>query len=1057
LKFKNQNKHLDKNLRLALDIGTNSIGWALYDIGRDKKPMSIVGTGVRIFSSGRTPKDTTLNATRRQARLQRRQRDRYLQRRAYLLHLLRKYGLFPKDVFSSKKLECLNPYELRAKGLDEKLDLFHFGRALFHLNQRRGFKSNRKSGNDKESGIIAQSIKKSEEQLKEWGVRTYGEFLWKRFQKMQESRKHPGSQQEHWVLARKPIGAGSKDNYVVYAQRSMLESEFNKLWDSQARYHNKLKDNRLKEIFFKCIFYQRKLKKPIVGNCEYLTGEKRIRKALPSFQKFRILKELNNLAYNQDGHNYPIVEMKRGLEFRDHVIKKLFQKKDKIKFSILEKEFQNFFPDIGNFSRFNLDTPNRKYLEGELTSFVLSKIIPKWQEYSLEIQDRFVELLEGESKTGDFMEDDKDVLEKLKSFSEENNINLSENQLENCMNKLSKLPSDHGSYSKKVIDKIMPFLEKGELEREALENAGWHHSRYNGEPLDKLPYYPEVLKNHCVDMSRNPNKEDLRIPNPTVHIAFNQLKLLVNDIIRVYGRPMQIVVETARDLPVGKKTKDELKKRQKENRKRNEEAKEFIDEFKQLNNRSNRLRYQLWKEQNHTCVYSGKTISKSKLFTAELETDHILPYSRTLDDSFMNKVLVYKNSNQQKGNQTPFEAFSSNEEYWKGILQRVPKSKKSKFDKDAMKKFEKGKFLERQLNDTRYISKYATEYLTRICKEVWTVRGQTTALLRPLLQHEEKNRDDYRNHAKDALVVGLVDRSLVQHISNIAKDKEGTDKTRLQNVAKAIKKDVLPWPSFKEDAKKAIDKIIVSHRRRTKKEGQLHNATAYGCVRDVSDFSKSIDVIHYVDMLKKLDLDKVSEKKINNKIVSERIKKDFLEEVEKNQVLSKEFLINYHQKTGVRRVRLKETKKVIPIKNKFGKIYKYFNGNGNYAVHLFEKSRGKWDAKVIDTFSANQKHFKPIPDKERLMKGDMLFFDDRFWRLVKFDQNKSLIFVEHYLSGNPDELRKDDKTKKSVKQNTPASLQKSNPKRVDISPCGVVKLSEFVLINTDCKKSDQSA
>ena len=133
--------------------------------------------------------------------------------------------------------------------------------------------------------------------------RTYGEFLWKRFQKMEESRKQPGSQQENWILVRKAIGAGKKDNYAVYSDRKMIEDEFNKLWEAQSRFHNKLKDKALKDKFSKCIFHQRPLKQPIVGKCP-LTKEKRISRATPSFQKFRILKELNNLAYiNNRGGN----------------------------------------------------------------------------------------------------------------------------------------------------------------------------------------------------------------------------------------------------------------------------------------------------------------------------------------------------------------------------------------------------------------------------------------------------------------------------------------------------------------------------------------------------------------------------------------------------------------------------------------------------------------------------------------------------------------------------------------------------------------------------------
>jgi len=170
--------------RMALDIGTNSIGWALYSLDNQKKPCKIVDAGVRIFPSGRDHKTyTTLNTDRRLARLQRRQRDRYLQRRTYLLHLLKENELFPQDVFSAKKLASLNPYELRAKGLDEKIPLHHFGRALFHINQRRGFKSNRKSGGDKESGLINKSVKDSQKTMKELGARTYGEFLWKRFKR----------------------------------------------------------------------------------------------------------------------------------------------------------------------------------------------------------------------------------------------------------------------------------------------------------------------------------------------------------------------------------------------------------------------------------------------------------------------------------------------------------------------------------------------------------------------------------------------------------------------------------------------------------------------------------------------------------------------------------------------------------------------------------------------------------------------------------------------------------------------------------------------------------
>ena len=1050
-KYANQTK----NLRLALDIGTNSIGWAIYQLDKNKKPCSIVKTGVRIFSSGRKDKDyTTLNATRRQKRLQRRQRDRYIQRRNYLLYLLKKYGFFPKENSEAKKLQQLNPYKLRAQGLNQKLELYHLGRVLFHLNQRRGFKSNRKSSNDKESGVIKQSIKAVEELMEKYNSKTYGEFLWKRFQKMEKDRKTPGTQQNNWVLSRRPINFKAQDNYAVYANRDMIEHEFNQLWKSQARFHEKIKDNKLKEKFFKAIFEQRPLKQPIVGKCFY-TGEDRISKASPYFQKFRILKELNNLKWiNDRGESFSIIEMKnkKGIEFRNHLIIKFFQKKKEVKFSEIEKTFKQFFPEIENFSSFNLDTYNRDKLEGDKTSCILRKEFCEWDKWSLEQQSKFVELLKGQAEQGKPVKEEEEILKDLQDFNLKNQFNLKQNTLQNCIKKETKLPSDHGKYSKKAIQKILPFLEKGELEDKTIQLAKLgHHSerKHKGELANILPKYQRILKDHCIEMSLKPDKkkpfDTFRIPNPTVHIAFNQIKLLVNDIIRLYGKPCQTVIETARDLPLGENTKKEFNKKQKTNRERNENASQFIEEFGLLNNRDNRIRYHLWKEQKKTCIYSGKTISKTKLYESDLEIDHILPYSKTLDDSYMNKVLVYKQTNQGKGNQTPYEYFSPNTTQWQDILARVkelPKGKQWRFHKEAMEKFlgKNKDFLERQLNDTRYISKYAKQYLKYICPEVWTVRGQTTALIRTLLEFEEKNRNDYRNHAKDALAIGLIDRSLVQKVSHIAGKIEGQDKSRLENIRKALTKseNILPWDNFKKDAKASIEKVIVSHRKKTKKEGQLHNDTAYGGIKNITDFSKIVEVIHYVDIM---SLDKYNQKKLE-KIISPKIKADFKNEIKQNKKITKDFLQNYHKETGIRRVRLKEKNTVIPIKDKKGEFYKAFKPDGNLAMELFKNTKGKWDGKIITRFSANQKGSKTTFKLNKIMINDTLFFKDKFWKIVKLSNR--ITFAEHF-EANIDARNREKTDSYTYTTKSPKQLQELNAKKVYISPAGKWKLVNFQL------------
>ena len=110
-------------MRLGLDTGTSSIGWWLYRLEGDK-PVAVIDGGVRIFSDGRVAKTgASLAVARREARAARRRRDRYLRRRTVLMQRLADAGLMPKDPQAAKALEGLDPYALRAKGLDEKGNL----------------------------------------------------------------------------------------------------------------------------------------------------------------------------------------------------------------------------------------------------------------------------------------------------------------------------------------------------------------------------------------------------------------------------------------------------------------------------------------------------------------------------------------------------------------------------------------------------------------------------------------------------------------------------------------------------------------------------------------------------------------------------------------------------------------------------------------------------------------------------------------------------------------------------------------------------------------------
>ncbi|GGZ32987.1 type II CRISPR RNA-guided endonuclease Cas9 [Asticcacaulis endophyticus] len=282
-----------KNYRFAFDVGTNSLGWAVFELDQKNNPIDLADAGVRIFSDGRDPKSKeSLAIARRGPRSMRRRRDRFLQRRSYLMDLLIRAGLMPDDEAARKALEKLDPYGLRSKGLDEPLSLHELGRVIFHLNQRRGFQSNRiaDAGNDEDSGKIKTAEKKLIAALAEQGCRTYGEFLAKR-------QSAPKVREREAVRIRLK-GVGAKALYDFYPTRDILKHEFDALWAAQAVHHAALND-ALHDKLYNTMFFQRPLKDPVIGKCTFYPEEPRLAKSHPLSQARRIYQDLNHLRLKE--------------------------------------------------------------------------------------------------------------------------------------------------------------------------------------------------------------------------------------------------------------------------------------------------------------------------------------------------------------------------------------------------------------------------------------------------------------------------------------------------------------------------------------------------------------------------------------------------------------------------------------------------------------------------------------------------------------------------------------------------------------------------------------
>ena len=945
--------------RLGLDIGTNSIGWCLIE-----DDTRVVDIGVRIFSDGRDPQSgTSLAVDRRDARSARRRRDRFIGRRSAFMGTLVAHGLMPADADEAKLLEDKDPYVLRARALDERLEPYEIGRALFHLNQRRGFKSNRKAERktkDADDGKIATGARDLDMAMATEGADTLGQFLANRETK--RVRMNSDAQ-----------------GYDFYPQRRHYEWEFCCIWEEQAKHHPALLTETARAALHRILFFQRPLKEQEVGLCTFVHSERRLAKAHPLFQERRLYEEVNQLEVTTPGE----ANRKLTLDERDRLVRRLGRSKA-VSFDSLARELK-----LEPGQSFNKASETRKELRGDEIRSVMGHKLrfgDAWEHLSRERQWVIVERL--------MEEENPDILHAFLI----DDCGLEEDHA--AATAKTSLPEGHGRLGPTATAMILDELKKEVITYdEAVRRAGWHHSDDpTGEVLPQLPYYGELLTREIPPGTQDPNdpveKRWGKITNPTVHIGLRQLEKLVNAIIAVHGRPDEIVVELARELKLNEKDKEEHNRRirrdtaaaQGRSRKLTEEG--FADTG------ANRMLLRLWEDLNpanpldRRCPYCGESIGMRMLFAGEADIDHVIPYSRSLDDSAGNKVVAHRHCNRAKGNKTPYEKWGGDEERWQTIstqVARLDKRKQWRFGPDAMARVEKdGGFLARQLTDTQYLSRLARGYLESLYAEeandgrrcVYVIPGRMTAMLRRLWglntilpghnllenKHSDapKNRLDHRHHAIDAAVVAVTTRGQMQKIARTAGLAEDKNLDRLFEGLEQ------PWDGFREQLGERLSAVTVSHKpdhgRKGKPApghdttaGRLHNDTAYGLTGDTSAKGLPI-VVHRVPLMSLKPADLTDPERIPDPVLRDALSrategksgKDF------EPALAR-FAREDPQFKGVRRVRVREPLSVIPIKDKNGRIYKAYKGDSNARFDVWRMPDGKWVPKVITMFDAHQR------------------------------------------------------------------------------------------------------
>lgn len=1007
--------------RLALDLGSTSLGWAMIRL-REKQPVAVIKAGVRIFGDGRNPKDgASLAVTRRMARAMRRRRDRLLKRKNRMMALLMQHSFFPADPEARKALERINPYELRAKGLDTPLSPAEFARALFHINQRRGFKSNRKTDKkDDDSGALKTAISALRQQLDPAGsgdkARTVGELLWRRMQagagvraRYRETRieKDDGKTRIH-------------KSYDLYVDRAMVEAEFDVLWEKQAHFNPQQFNEAARVALKDCLLHQRRLKPVKPGRCTLLPEQERAPLALPSQQRFRIYQEVNHLRIlGADLQDAALTLAQR------NAVANALERHPKRSFTQIKTLLK-----LPGITQFNLEDDKRAELKGNATSALLSKknfFGLAWFDLDPERQDEIVtRLLTEESEAA--------LIAWLQA-----DFGLDEPRAEAIAN--ASLAEGYGNLSAEALARILSMLQADVITySDAVRSAGFeHHSHIShaattGEILPVLPYYGEYLQRHVGfgtgDPEDPPEKRFGKIANPTVHIGLNQVRTVVNALIRRYGHPSEIIVEVARELKQNQEQRKEQQQQQAQNQKRNErlraDAAGILGVGAEKIRQADLQKLILWEELSRDpaqrrCPYSGAQISAAIVLSDEVEIEHILPFSQTLDDSLNNKTVATRRANRVKGNRTPFDARADFEQQgwsYDTILARaelMPRNKRYRFGVDGYQKWlrEDKDFLARALNDTRHLSRVAREYLSLICPQATRViPGQMTAMLRGkfglndiLGLNGEKNRNDHRHHAVDACVIGVTDQGLLQRFA------QASASAREHQLNRLVDDMPLPWPSYREHVARAVHNIWVSHKPDHGYEGAMMEETSYGIRRDGS-------------IKQKRRADGSEGREISN-------------------------LIRLTEPSQPERHGVDANGLALP--------YKGYVGGSNYCLELVLNEKGKWVGHVVTRFDAYQivrtdgaeqlRHAKlsvtAKPLIMRLMIGDSVRAQIdgalKLLRVVKVDPSTNVVFAEINEAGELKKRHEDLDDPFRYINLRGESFRKVKARRVTISPIGELR------------------
>lgn len=902
---------------LGLDLGTNSLGWAVTE--RTGNEYELIDKGVDIFQEGvnRTKSgEEPMVKIRTDARALRRHYFRRRLRKIELLKVLVANDMCP--LLTDEQLRAWryekryptgeefllwqrtddntdkNPYHDRYTALTTVLDLSKrsdrhlLGRAMYHLAQRRGFLSNRKDAADeKESGEVKKSIAGLTDAMSECGYRYLGEYFYKSYCEGEKIRKHYTARKEHY------------------------ETEFDAICDKQNL------SAELRRALHKAIFFQRPLKsqKGSVGKCTFEKKKTRCPISHPRFEEFRMLSFINNIRVKSPSDNdyRPLTDAEV-----QKILPLFYRSKDRFDFEDIAKAIAGkkagcyTYKDDRCEAAYRFNYRMSQSVSGCPVTAALRKIFgDDWQMMAHSQYTKADEKTEAQIVNDIwhvlFSFDDSD---KLREWAERN-LQLTDEQASAFVK--IRIPQDYASLSLNAIDKMLPYLRRGYRYDESVFLANlpavvpkdiWNDddrrteieesvantiAEYRRNPYDKFDtkeraicnclhdcgltdeqikdkklYHPSMIETYRDAKPDEDGILQLGLPftssfrNPMVMRSLFRLRALVNRLLKEgkIDKYTKVNIEFARELNTANMRRA-IEQMQRDNDKLHQK---YADEIRKLYSEQcgreidptedDILKYKLWEEQNHTCLYTGKNISICDFLGASpsFDIEHTVPRSRGGDNSQANKTLCECRFNRDiKRAKLPSELVNYSEIMarietlgWKEKIEELSKQiSKTKGDfstkeiKDAMIQkrhrlmmqldYLKGKydrftmtevpegFNNRQGVDIGIIGRYARLYLKTVFDKIYTVKGTTTADLRKAWglqnEYEKKARVNHVHHCIDAVTIACISGKTYQDWAHFVAETEYYEKQQSGNRPFFRK----PWATFTEDVKVISDELLVSH------------------------------------------------------------------------------------------------------------------------------------------------------------------------------------------------------------------------------------------------------